>query len=887
MEQAYDLSRDGFKISFTPDPTVTPFLTPATGTPTYFLDVQSTRECLTRCINDARCQIWQYTNSVNVDESCRYWDSEFWFSKIDKKMDLTFPIEKMLKSDEDSTMGERECILRAEQCHQNVRYVTSGSSLAGQEITESSYACALLCASTKDCGFWKWNHIGNNGPEVNGVRSWEEKNCVMFKGHATSLNMKADRCDSGVKFCAHPEAHESKPAGGYLSYYQERLEVCSNKQYRKQVATDPLWEGGQKRILGLKPRSKSHILGGVLTLGSPIHTLFAGQFASDAINAKGMQRSIVTLGLQQRTTLMDELMDMTFEIDGKKNSNHVLGKILAYDGHYIQNYRRSSGSPNVQSVQVWHVNRFTDKTVGYQANVNRGYDELGFMSRAWQRKENTTDTTLRKENTTETTTMVLSCKWADRGEDENTNEGDTSGLSDQLQYKYKKMMYVDDDLVTDDAYIKTGIITGEELSGTDNSMANFHSAFVGAKHWKDCKHGADGYHYQNARLHLVLRSVVGSTFGRDASAGDVCKNAGDVWEVSPLEILAHSKCPTLEFKKVLERGSIVARSALSPTEVQFLALNLQESTHAALAKPHRGYDGRGMDQSTCGRNHSFCGACPISKELTKTCLCGKVECESGHECNAGGLCMPKKYYCGEQRIACDASEVCMADGPKELLKVKNNETTDVCKPNDKLIKKKKDLYWCKYNEFGVTLTRTCRCGKEGVGCEVGNVCNKDGSNKDGICGAVTDCLYDYSYMEFKEEEGRVCSQYPPTGGNWAVMKREEAKGFEADKLESVRKDCKWWDYTGRMEWETLTSPHDCNEKCASTEFCDYWNFDGKICYMLDMKKVSSYIRKTGVVFALEETPGYWSGKKILYTSSLVMRSRLTRMAPKTHFYARS
>jgi len=119
-------------------------------------------------------------------------------------------INKAAGAVHEAIIGKNDKSSTAEPCHQNVRYETSGLPLA-KEITESSYACALLCDSSKDCGFWNWNHIGNSGA------GWSEKNCVMFEGNATSLDTKADKCDSGVKFCAHPDvtgaATENKVEG--------------------------------------------------------------------------------------------------------------------------------------------------------------------------------------------------------------------------------------------------------------------------------------------------------------------------------------------------------------------------------------------------------------------------------------------------------------------------------------------------------------------------------------------------------------------------------------------------------------------------------------------------------------------------------------------------
>jgi len=510
---------------------------------------------------------------------------------------------------------------------------------------KSAKDCLTKCNNLENCQFWEYkkNSDGSEDCRYWDAQYWFEHVDTNMTDTLMIRNMilKAGKSEAiGERNCIFRErtqssgSHAGKGTGGYLSYYQERLEVCYNKQLKKQQSL-----GGrntpQKRIYGLKPgKGNPYTLGGVLTMGTPVHTLYSTQTGKKYLDDISMAKKNLITALGQRSTVMDETMDMTDEIYGGKfcrgkNSNHVLGKIIAYDGHYIQNYRRQ-GSPGVQSVQVWHVNRFTDKTVGYQANVYRGYDELGFMSRAWQKKEKT-ETTMGEEKTE--TTMVLSCKWADRGEDK-IHTGDTTELSDQLPYKYKKMMYVDD--YENEHPIKTGI--SESNDKADNSEENYHSAFMGSKHWSDCRGNTDGYQYQNARLHLVLRSVVGSTFG-DQAAGDVCKNAGDVWKVSTLEEQKygpHEQCPALGLKQI----------DYSTGEYDYRLMNLQESHNAMAATPWRGYQWRGMDQSTCGRNSKQCDACPKSdgKPLSKTCLCGNIPCKFGKVCNKDGSCSEPGHH---------------------------------------------------------------------------------------------------------------------------------------------------------------------------------------------------------------------------------------------------
>jgi len=362
---------------------------------TDFNSIETASHCLSKCNEIENCQFWEYSKD---SEKCRYWTAQYWFENVDKKASEPLGWNSIRWNNmESDAMGERNCILRAKPCHQNARYgPTDGRYLSEQSDTKSSYACALLCDGITRCTFWKWNHEGNSG------RDWSEKNCVLYQGDATSLQIAPDECDAGVKGCAHPDAPLSREAtrtsgrdasaesggtGGYLSYYQERLEVCYNKQYKKQQSLKGR-NTPQKRIYGLAPgKGNPYTLGGVLTMGTPVHTLFSTQTGIEYFDDRSMSKKALASVLGQRTTVMDETMDLTDEIYllKGKGSNHVLGKIIAYDGHYIQNYRRQ-GSTGEQSVQVWHVNRFTDKTVGYQANVYRSYDELGFMSRAWQKK---------------------------------------------------------------------------------------------------------------------------------------------------------------------------------------------------------------------------------------------------------------------------------------------------------------------------------------------------------------------------------------------------------------------------------------------------------------------------------------------------------------------
>lgn len=178
---------------------------------------------------------------------------------------------------------------------------------------------------------------------------------------------------------------------------------------------------------------------------------------------------------------------------------HFFGHLLHHDGHFV----RELQDKNHNKPKVFHINHFSDRTVGLQANVTRAPEELGYVnSGVWEKKANNPS-------------IKFACWFAKRQPEPLKS---TYRLIDELPYAYEKLMLGpdSDELISLDVNAEGETIGGEK---------NHHSSHIAnGKLWKDSN--SLGYFARWARLHIIQKHIMDAVLPKAPKAvGDgICSS---------------------------------------------------------------------------------------------------------------------------------------------------------------------------------------------------------------------------------------------------------------------------------------------------------------------------------------------------------------------------